>query len=208
MQVDAVLAVIATDGAGARTATRASARRGREESHAPTEAAPASPPPEAAGSVSAPLPTGDADAARGRRAVASDRGAEGERILATPIARKIAAAEGVDLAQRARLRRQGRVTKEDMLRAIEQRRPRRRARARSRGVRRAARAPSRRGIATCPPRPSPQPPAPADFHVRPWVEGERVEIEPMSRIRQLTARAHGATRRTPRRTSPRSSTST
>ena len=185
VQVDAVLAVIADDGAGARAATGASAPAATKVTV--KEAAAAAPPPEAAGSVSAPLPTGDATPPAAG-AVAATAMPEGKRILATPIARKIAAAEGVDLAQVRGSGAQGRVTREDVQRAIEQRKtapPRSRAAAAASEAR-----PARQTAAASPPAAAPvAPAAPAgDFHVRPWVEGERVEIEPMSRMRKLTAR--------------------
>jgi 2-oxoglutarate dehydrogenase E2 component (dihydrolipoamide succinyltransferase) len=162
VQGDAVLAVSEGDGAGARAATRASAPAAATATV--KEAAAASPPPEAAGSVSAPLPIGHTTPPAAG-AVAATAVTEGRRILATPIARKIAAAEGVDLARLRGSGAQGRVTREDVQRAIEQRK-------------------------ASPPAAAPvAPAAPAgDFHVRAWVEGERVEIEPMSRLRKLTAR--------------------
>ena len=92
VQVDAVLAVIATDGkpVARPAATRAKGPAREEEASDESDAAKA--PPEAAGAVSGP--------GGGKAAVTEDEGARlGEdRVLATPIARSIAAAEGVDLA--------------------------------------------------------------------------------------------------------------
>ncbi|HEX2463329.1 MAG TPA: 2-oxoglutarate dehydrogenase, E2 component, dihydrolipoamide succinyltransferase [Thermoanaerobaculia bacterium] len=199
VQVDAVLAVIAADGAGARAPTNASTPAAAK---VPVkEVAASSPPPEAAGAVSAlahprlgrggRLPAGDATPPAAG-AVAETAVPAGERILATPIARKIAAAEGVDLASVRGSGAQGRVTREDVLRAIELRKTAAPSRPRAAAAGAAVR-PAREPAAASPPAASlaasAAPAAPAgDFHVRPWVEGERVEIEPMSRIRKLTAR--------------------
>jgi pyruvate dehydrogenase E2 component (dihydrolipoamide acetyltransferase) len=122
---------------------------------------------------------GDSDLAR-----ESDREAltEGDRLrkFSSPLVRSIAAKEGVDLQEVSGTGAQGRVTKGDILSFLEQRR-----------------------AAPAPPRPAPVPvpaatvPAAAaapqgvrpagGFHVPAYMEGENVEIEPMSKIRQITA---------------------
>jgi 2-oxoglutarate dehydrogenase E2 component (dihydrolipoamide succinyltransferase) len=167
VQVDAVLAVIEDDGAGARAATRASAPAAAKVTMKESE------------------PTGDSTPPAAG-AVATTAVPQGERVLATPIARKIAAAERIDLAQVRGSGAHGRVTREDVLRAAEQRQtapPSRPRAAASGAVARSVREPAAGS------RPPAAPASPAgDFHVRPWVEGERVEIEPMSRMRKLTAR--------------------
>jgi 2-oxoglutarate dehydrogenase E2 component (dihydrolipoamide succinyltransferase) len=119
---------------------------------------------------------------------------EGERLrkFSSPLVRSIAAKEGVNLQEVAGTGAQGRVTKGDILSFLEQRR--------------AAPAP----LAPVPPRPAAVPPpasAPAGpaapaapggapgaplrptggFYVPAYVPGENVEIEPMSKIRQITA---------------------
>ncbi len=178
VQVDAVLAVIADDGAGARTATRASAPAAAKVTV--KEAAPASPPPEAAGSVSAPLPTGDATPPAAST-VAATAVPEGKRILATPIARKIAAAEGVDLAQVRGSGAQGRVTREDVQRAIEQRRT---APPRSRATPAASDArPARPAAAASPPAPAPVAPAAARPQTSTSAPGSKASGSRSSRCR-------------------------
>jgi 2-oxoglutarate dehydrogenase E2 component (dihydrolipoamide succinyltransferase) len=186
VMVDGVLAVIATEGHGAArsSAKRASRSTSEDESAAASDIAKA--PPEAAGAVSG----------SGRGETDPDVEADSERRLVTPVARKIAEAEGVDLASIRGSGAQGRVTREDVLRAVEQRAaapaPAASASPPSATARRAAKPaaePSeRRPAAAAPAAPREAVPLAGDFHVRPYVEGERVEIEPMSRIRKLTAR--------------------
>ncbi|HEY6322241.1 MAG TPA: dihydrolipoamide acetyltransferase family protein [Thermoanaerobaculia bacterium] len=125
---------------------------------------------------------GDSDLAR-----ESDREevSEGERLrkFSSPLVRSIAAKEGVDLQEVAGTGAQGRVTKGDILSFLEQRRT--------------APAPARPAAVPAPPAGVPPAPAPAGapqplrpaggFYVPAYVEGEDVEIEPMSKIRQITA---------------------
>jgi pyruvate dehydrogenase E2 component (dihydrolipoamide acetyltransferase) len=122
---------------------------------------------------------GDSDLAR-----ESDREelSEGERLrrFSSPLVRSIAAKEGVDLQEVAGTGAQGRVTKGDILSFLEQRRT--------------APAPARPAAVPAPPAgPAPAPAAPqplrpaGGFSVPAYVEGEDVEIEPMSKIRQITA---------------------
>jgi len=126
---------------------------------------------------------GDSDLAR-----ESDREelSEGERLrrFSSPLVRSIAAKEGVDLQEVAGTGAQGRVTKGDILSFLEQRRT--------------APAPARPAAVPAPPAAAASPaPAPAGapqplrptggFFVPAYVEGEDVEIEPMSKIRQITA---------------------
>jgi pyruvate dehydrogenase E2 component (dihydrolipoamide acetyltransferase) len=117
---------------------------------------------------------------------------EGERLrkFSSPLVRSIAAKEGVDLEEVQGTGAQGRVTKADILSFLEQRRT----------------APSRPAAVPAPAAPaaaaSPAPvaatpaataaPAPAQrptggFFVPAYAPGEDVEIEPMSKIRQITA---------------------
>jgi pyruvate dehydrogenase E2 component (dihydrolipoamide acetyltransferase) len=118
---------------------------------------------------------GDSDLAR-----ESDREelSEGERLrrFSSPLVRSIAAKEGVDLQEVAGTGAQGRVTKGDILSFLEQRRTA------------PAPAPARPAAVPAPPAAAPQPLRPAGgFFVPAYVEGEDVEIEPMSKIRQITA---------------------
>ena len=91
------------------------------------------------------------------------------RVLATPLARKIAAREGLDLTTITGRGVRGRITRADVEQALGP--PPDKASAESSGL--------------------PSPPASiADsrsFAVAPWVKGETVTLEPMSRIRRLTA---------------------
>jgi pyruvate dehydrogenase E2 component (dihydrolipoamide acetyltransferase) len=109
---------------------------------------------------------------------------ERARTFSSPLVRNIAAQEGVDLQQVKGTGAQGRVTKEDILGFVEQRK--------------SAPAPAAQPAAAAPqpavaPAPAPsaapaagQRPLPAGFHVPAYTEGEDVEIEPMSKIRQIT----------------------
>jgi pyruvate dehydrogenase E2 component (dihydrolipoamide acetyltransferase) len=126
--------------------------------------------------------SGETALARESDAEAGDALLEGRlRRFSSPLVRNIAAKEGVDLAVVEGTGMHGRVTKEDILSYVEQRKQR--------------------------PQPAPQPAAPAPaptpapaaaaavpaqrpaggFSVPAYVEGENVEIEPMSKIRQITA---------------------
>jgi pyruvate dehydrogenase E2 component (dihydrolipoamide acetyltransferase) len=104
---------------------------------------------------------------------------EGERLrkFSSPLVRSIAAKEGVDLQEVAGTGAQGRVTKGDILSFLEQRRT----------------APARPTPVPAPPAAAPAAAAPqalrptGGFSVPAYVEGEDVEIEPMSKIRQITA---------------------
>jgi pyruvate dehydrogenase E2 component (dihydrolipoamide acetyltransferase) len=104
---------------------------------------------------------------------------EGERLrrFSSPLVRSIAAKEGVDLQEVAGTGAQGRVTKGDILSFLEQRRT--------------APAPAPARPAAVPAPPAAAPPQPlrptGGFYVPAYVEGEDVEIEPMSKIRQITA---------------------
>jgi len=105
---------------------------------------------------------------------------EGERLrkFSSPLVRSIAAKEGVDLQEVAGTGTQGRVTKGDILSFLEQRRT----------------APARPTPVPAPPAAAPpaagvpQPLRPTGgFYVPAYVAGEDIEIEPMSKIRQITA---------------------
>lgn len=89
-------------------------------------------------------------------------GASERRVFATPVARKIAARERLDLGTVVGSGSRGRITRTDVAEALE---------ARSR---------------TAPEQAPPSAPS-SRFSVAPYLEDEDVEIEPMSRIRRLTA---------------------
>ncbi len=105
------------------------------------------------------------------------------RKFSSPLVRKMAAEHGIDLEQVSGTGIQGRVTKRDLEGYLEKRE--------------AAAAPAAPAAAAAPaapaaaPRPAEVLPAvrreAGEFSVAPYAAGEDVEIEPMSRIRQLTA---------------------
>jgi 2-oxoglutarate dehydrogenase E2 component (dihydrolipoamide succinyltransferase) len=92
------------------------------------------------------------------------------RLFSSPVVRKIAEEEGVDIAEVEGTGAQGRVTKKDILAFLDERRQRP-----------AEEKPA--GAGALLPGASPIP----DFSVPAYREGEQVEIEPMSQIRQITA---------------------
>jgi pyruvate dehydrogenase E2 component (dihydrolipoamide acetyltransferase) len=111
------------------------------------------------------------------------------RKFSSPLVRNIAAKEGVDLGQVAGTGAHGRVTKDDILGHLEQRKS-----APAPAVAPAAAAPAPAAKPAAAPTPAPaaaapagQRPLPAGFHVPAYTEGENVEIEPMSKMRQITA---------------------
>ncbi|HEV7505772.1 MAG TPA: dihydrolipoamide acetyltransferase family protein [Thermoanaerobaculia bacterium] len=125
---------------------------------------------------------------------ASEKGEESleerQRKFSSPLVRNIASKEGVNLEEVSGTGAQGRVTKDDILGYLEQRKTAPAAPA-------AAAAPSAPAAAPAPAPASPAPaasaPAPAasrpagGFHVPAYTANENVEIEPMSKIRQITA---------------------
>jgi len=135
--------------------------------------------PEAVAAAAAPAGGDDAnvDAGDGGEMTLEER----LRRFSSPLVRSIAAKEDVDITQLEGSGIHGRVTKKDILAHLE-------ARARGEIPAAAPAAPS--------PAPAAAAPAPAarpagDFHVPAYQAGENVVIEPMSRIRQVTA-AHMA----------------
>jgi len=113
------------------------------------------------------------------------------RKFSSPLVRNIASKEGVNLAEVQGTGAHGRVTKEDILGYLEQRKT----------APPAAPAPAAQAQPAAPapapaPTPAPAPaaaapagqrPLPAGFHVAAYAEGDNVEIEPMSKMRQITA---------------------
>ena len=189
--VGQVVATIAEEGGAAATtgeAVPASAEKGgsksavertEEQRSGAPEAAPA--PPSAAAGGAAPSGAEEVAAqqpgAAGPRRLETPAGGIEERVrrYSSPLVRKMAAQEGVDLSEIEGTGIHGRVTKQDFEAYMEQR----------------ARAPQ-----PARPRPAPAPAtgapaaaaAPAGgFHVPAYTEGEEVEIEPMSKIREITA---------------------
>ena len=107
------------------------------------------------------------------------------RKFSSPLVRNIAAQEGVSLEEVSGTGAHGRVTKDDILGYIEQRQaaPAPAAPVAAPAPRAAAPAPAAAAGAPAPA----QRPVPAGFHVPAYTEGENVEIEPMTKIRQITA---------------------
>lgn len=109
------------------------------------------------------------------------------RRYSSPLVRSIAAREGVDLQELEGTGIHGRVTKSDIMAYLEKRKAQ------------PTPAPTTTAIAAAapaPPMPAPQPAAESGFFVPAFTEGERVEIEPMSKIRQITAAHMVYSRRT------------
>jgi pyruvate dehydrogenase E2 component (dihydrolipoamide acetyltransferase) len=134
---------------------------------------------------------GDSDLARESD---SEALSEGERVrkFSSPLVRSIAAKEGVDLQEVAGTGSQGRVTKGDILSFLEQRRAAPTAPAAA--APRPATVPAPAAAAPAGPSPAPAVGAPGaplrptgGFFVPAYVAGDNVEIEPMSKIRQITA---------------------
>jgi pyruvate/2-oxoglutarate dehydrogenase complex dihydrolipoamide acyltransferase (E2) component len=135
--------------------------------------------PPAASPEPAPQPRESGEAAQAREGAGADADTEARlRKFSSPLVRNIAAKEGVSLEEVPGTGAYGRVTKEDILGYLEQRKT----------APRPAAAPA--------PAPAPTPAAAAaapaqrpagGFHVPAYAEGENVEIEPMSKIRQITA---------------------
>jgi 2-oxoglutarate dehydrogenase E2 component (dihydrolipoamide succinyltransferase) len=114
---------------------------------------------------------------------------EGERVrkFSSPLVRKIAQEEGVDLAEVEGTGVHGRVTKQDILDYLEKRKAAPEKPAAKPAAPAAAAPPAAPATpAAASGRPAGASPIP-DFHVPAFTEGENVEIEPMAKIRQITA---------------------
>lgn len=112
---------------------------------------------------------------------------EGPRTRSSPLVRKIAEEEGVDISLIEGTGIGGRVTKQDILTFIENRGTAKEATPAKAAETAATAAPS---LPTTPPQRAPQPPrapASAEAGPQPFAEGDRVEIEPMSIMRRRIA---------------------
>ncbi|HEX6902733.1 MAG TPA: 2-oxoglutarate dehydrogenase, E2 component, dihydrolipoamide succinyltransferase [Thermoanaerobaculia bacterium] len=154
----------------------------REETAREGAPQPASPEPQ-------PQPKAEPATTPGEQAVQAQEAGKGEadveerlRKFSSPLVRSIAAKEGVNLEDVQGTGAQGRVTKDDITKYLDQRQ--------------AAPAAAPQPAAAPTPAPAPAPaaaapagqrPLPAGFHVPAYAEGENVEIEPMSKMRQITA---------------------
>jgi pyruvate dehydrogenase E2 component (dihydrolipoyllysine-residue acetyltransferase) len=191
--VNTVVAII--NGAGAQTATTpkqeatppAQPPAPAQQGTAPS-ATPAAGPPQAAAPPAVDQPPATPSHAQ-TEAAASQSGEEGHRVRSSPLVRKIAQEEGVDLSQIQGTGINGRVTKNDILSYIENR---------------AAAPAAPQGTAAPPPAPpvsvpqaaaaprAPQPlsvPTAATTEVGPppFADDDRVQIEPMSIMRRKIA---------------------
>ena len=144
-------------------------------------AAPAEAPPEGEPKVASPEPTPQAPAAA--PAPEAEPGSEEERLkkFSSPLVRSMAAKEGVNLEEVKGTGAQGRVTKDDLVAYLDQRKSAPAPAAPTP----AAPAPAAPAAAAAPA--AGQRPAPAGFHVAAYGPNENVEIEPMSKMRQITA---------------------
>jgi 2-oxoglutarate dehydrogenase E2 component (dihydrolipoamide succinyltransferase) len=188
--VDAVVAVIGEEGEQAAAGEKAAApAKAKEEEPAAEAKAPAKPeqaPEPEAEEVEAEEEEAEEPAA----ARAEEEGkpvSEEERLrrYSSPLVRKIAKEEGVDLAAVEGTGVHGRVTKKDILAHLEKRAaaPAKPAEKPAAPERKPAAAPAPAAAA---PAPAPAKP-PSGFSVPAYREGEEVEIEPMSKIREITA---------------------
>ncbi|HVS00613.1 MAG TPA: dihydrolipoamide acetyltransferase family protein [Thermoanaerobaculia bacterium] len=158
------------------------AREGEASAEAPAPQ-PASPEPQPAPRQEAPAAAPAAPAA-GEAADVEDR----LRKFSSPLVRNIAAKEGVNLEEVQGSGSHGRVTKDDIMAHLEQRKgaPQQPAAAPAApAARPAAPAPTPAPAAAAAPPPAQRPTG--GFSVPAYHEGENVEIEPMSKIRQITA---------------------
>ena len=166
---------------------------GSATASAPAAAAAPAPAPAAAATAAAPAPAAPVAAAPAAPAAAapaavpvSPAGSLEERVrqLSSPLVRSIAAKEGIDLAQLTGTGIHGRVTKQDMLDYIAQGKPVRAAAAVA-----PAAAPAAPRAAAAPAAAAPPAAGKVEtgFHVAAYQPGDNVTIEPMSKIRQITA---------------------
>jgi pyruvate dehydrogenase E2 component (dihydrolipoamide acetyltransferase) len=178
----AASAAAAQPAPAAPEATPREAPAGGEEAAAkpapPPAAAPAPSGPRRVPAQTADAGPGQAPAAAAAQPEAAGEESEAERLrkFSSPLVRSIAAKEGVDLQQVEGTGAHGRVTKTDILGYLEQRRA-----APAAGPVAAPAAPAAAAAAPQPSRPA------GGFSVPAYLEGEDVEIEPMSKIRQITA---------------------
>jgi len=185
--VNQVVAIIGESGEAAGTAAPAPAPAAAPEpapaqpapeakrEEAPREGAPA---PQAAPAPSAPPPSAPPPSAAAPAAPAEKPTELEDRLrkFSSPLVRNIASQEGVSLEEVPGTGAHGRVTKDDILGYIEQKKA----------------APAAAPAPTAAPAPPPSAAPPAQrptgaFHVPAYTAGENVEIEPMSKIRQITA---------------------
>ena len=184
--VNEVVALVDEEGAGDGDAAPAEEKEAKAEAEAEEE----QPQPEKQGEAEKDEQAAAGAAAETAEEAVDDGGDEGDeetaapgseeerlRRYSSPLVRKIAQEEGVDLSAVEGSGVHGRVTKKDILAYVE-----------SRGdeAEEAPKPAAKPAAATAAPA-SPRAAAGGGFHVPAYAEGEEVEIEPMSRIRQITA---------------------
>jgi 2-oxoglutarate dehydrogenase E2 component (dihydrolipoamide succinyltransferase) len=184
--------VVAIIGAGAEAAAPASEPAPAPAAAPAPTAAPAEPaatPTAPAAAPAPPAPTPAAPAVAPTPAEpASVPGSEEERIrrFSSPVVRKIAEEEGVDITQLTGSGIHGRVTKDDILRYVEQRKAAaatgEAAKVTPAEVPAATAVATREHVVQAPARREPE-----GFYVPAYAPDENVEIVPMTRIRQITA---------------------
>ena len=141
----------------------------------------------AAVQAEAPAPAGETDTLAEADADAdADADAERVRTFSSPVVRKMAVEHDVDLSQVAGTGIHGRVTRRDLEAHLEGGEGKAEAPAAKAAA--APERPASAAAAVAPAAPAPSaPPATGGFHVPAYSKGEPVRIEPMSRIRQITA---------------------
>jgi len=184
--VNEVVALVDEEGAGDGDAAPAEEKEAKAEAEAEEE----QPQPEKQGEAEKDEQAAAGAAAETAEEAVDDGGDEGDeetaapgseeerlRRYSSPLVRKIAQEEGVDLSAVEGSGVHGRVTKKDILAYVE-----------SRGdeAEEAPKPAAKPAAATAAPS-SPRAAAGEGFHVPAYAEGEEVEIEPMSKIRQITA---------------------
>jgi 2-oxoglutarate dehydrogenase dihydrolipoamide succinyltransferase (E2 component) len=191
VEVNAVVALIGAEGEkGDETAATAAAAPAGDEEEKGEATAEAEPEAQASGEAK-----GEEGGAEGAEETAkAEEGEEGEqeaggpsegerlRTFSSPLVRKIAREEGVDLTKVEGTGVHGRVTKKDIEAYLEQR-----ATGAKKGEKPAPVAPARPAAAIAAPAPAPAAKAASGYSVPAYREGEEVEIEPMSKIREITA---------------------
>ncbi|HMB51892.1 MAG TPA: 2-oxoglutarate dehydrogenase, E2 component, dihydrolipoamide succinyltransferase [Thermoanaerobaculia bacterium] len=185
--VNEVVAMVEEEGAGDGDAAPADDEKADDQAETDEKAASEDEEPDAEAKADDDGEDEGDEKAAASAAEASDDGAEPgseeERLrrYSSPLVRKIAQEEGVDLTKVEGTGVHGRVTKQDILGYIETRGDEPETPAEKPAAAKPAEKPS------AAPAPSPRAAAADGFHVPAYTEGEEVEIEPMSKIRQITA---------------------
>ena len=186
--VNTVVAVI--NGAGSKPAAPQAAKEApappkEEPAHAKAEPPPP-PPPVAPPSVATPSPPAKTSAPAPPPTSAATATEDLRQTRSSPVVRKIAEEHGIDISQIEGTGIGGRVTKQDILAFVENRKGEARPAAAASVVAAAQPAPPRPETPRAP-QPLRAPAAQAEAGPPPFAEGDRVEIEPMSIMRRRIA---------------------